>query len=283
MWLRRLAWIEGAEPRNLPDLTGALECKDKRGNNGGEKMKRKHLIAWLWMVSGAGLSYAGAPGNCVKVSFGGEARAGQEWRQALGAGWVFRVLPIKGAGEDASGWDLVVDREVGAGFPDALLLATPPYRSVDEHEVATTFGLRAQDAVGWNPRDFHFLTTAEGLREGQRLFALLAQSGAPTVAGQDRKRDLAMKRLAEISRESAAGEFRILEARLTPGIGDAAPYAESWALASHNTPQTVEPPARGKASARGELHWMRFGVTLWLPEGWKTPPGVAGTRAACPD
>jgi hypothetical protein len=244
-------------------------------------MKGKRLIAWFLLASGAGLSYAGTAGNCVKIEFGGEVWAGQEWKEAFGEGWVFRVLPIKGATEDASGWDLVVDRVGGAGFPDALLLATPPYRSINEHEVATTFGLRAQDAVGWNPRAFHFLTTVAGLRQGQGLYALLGQSGAPATAGQDGKKALAMKRLAEISRESAAGEFRILDARLTPGVGDAAPYAESWAQASRNMPQTVEPPVRGKASARGELHWIRFGVTLWLPEGWKAPLGVAGTRAAC--
>ena len=96
-------------------------------------------VRWLWRLSGAwvacalvasGASSASAarPHTCKKMTLTGEAAAGQEWRAVIGQGWVFRVVPIQ-PGENAgrsgySGWDLVVDREPPAGFPDALLVAS---------------------------------------------------------------------------------------------------------------------------------------------------------------
>ena len=124
---------------------------------------------------------------CEKLELLGEVHAAQEWKAAFGEGWVFRLIPIHPGNAGYSGWDLVVDREAGAGFPDALLLATPPYRSINEREVGTTFGVRAQDAIGWNPRSFHFLTDSHGIYQsagsischgpGERPIRL---SGAPT-------------------------------------------------------------------------------------------------------
>jgi hypothetical protein len=181
-----------------------------------------------------------------------------------------------------SGWDLVVDREQPAGFPDALLVATPPYNSINEHEVGTTFGLRAQDAIGWNPRSFHFLVDPAALRESQALFQILGAarlgSESPVVSEQVGK---AMRRQLKINQKAAAGQFRILDARLTPGDSDAAPYASSWALASQRTPHKFEPATDGRPTILGELHWMRFSFTLWLPSAWKAPAGLHPTRATC--
>ena len=83
----------------------------------------------------------------------------------------------------------------------------------------------------------------------------------------------------ELERQSPAGEFRILDARLTPGISDAAAYAENWALASAKAPHTFEAATGAKATPLAELHWMRFSVMLWLPGTWKGPKEL--TRTAC--
>jgi hypothetical protein len=224
----------------------------------------------------------GTPAGCQKVVLAGEVVARQEWKAAIGQGWVFRVLPIGPGPAGYSGWDLVVDREPGAGFPDALLVATPPYNSINEREIGTTFGLRAQDAIGWNPRSFHFLADPAALRESQRLFQVLgaAKFGieSPVVTERVGK---AMQRQLKINRSAAAGQFRILDARLAPGNSDAASYAENWALASQRTTHTNEPATAAKPSPRGELHWMRFSITLWLPEEWKTPKALNPARVAC--
>jgi len=219
---------------------------------------------------------------CQKIELTGEVSAGQEWKAAFGQGWVFRLVPIQPGQAGYSGWDLVVDREQPAGFPDALLLATPPYNSINEREVGTTFGLRAQDAIGWNPRSFRFLTDSGALRESQKLFQVLGGTKqvmrAPVVSSEEGK---AMQRQLKINEKSPAGQFRILDARLAPGIADAAPFAEHWALASARTQHRFEPPVSGKATQRGELHWMRFSVTLWLPDAWKAPKELHAARTAC--
>src|ERR1700738_1509554 len=82
---------------------------------------------------------AGAASSCRKVVLKGEVNAGQVWKAALGQGWVFRIQPIQPGPAGYSGWDLVVDRDPPVGYPDALLLATPPYDSINEREIGTTF------------------------------------------------------------------------------------------------------------------------------------------------
>jgi hypothetical protein len=242
----------------------------------------RQISLLIAVVALASLRCPAQPASCQKVVLAGEVVAGQEWKAAIGQGWVFRVLPIHPGPAGYSGWDLVVDREPGAGFPDALLVATPPYNSINEREIGTTFGLRAQDAIGWNPRSFHFLADPGALRESQKLFQVLgaAKFGveSPVVTERVGK---AMQRQLKINLRAAAGQFRILDARLAPGNSDAASYAENWALASQRTTHTNEPATAAMPSPRGELHWMRFSITLWLPDEWKAPKALNPTRVAC--
>ena len=239
---------------------------------------RPWLMFGLALAMGPFCSYGGAT-QCTRVDLTGEVSAGQEWKAAIGHGWVFRVMPIAGG---YSGWDLVVDREQGAGYPDALLLATPPWNSINEREVGTTYGLRAQDAIGWDPRSFRFLTDPAALGEGQRLFQALGGTKhaveSPVVSPEE---GAAEQRLLKLAQRSSTGQFRILDARLTPGNSDAAPYAENWAIRSARTQHSNEPPAGGKPTPLGTLNWVRFSVTLWLPAGWPTPKGVLAKPAAC--
>ncbi len=177
-----------------------------------------------------------------------------------------------------SGWDLAVNRERPAGFPDALLVATPPYNSINEHEVGTTFGLRAQDAIGWNPRSFHFITYPA--RHSPRASGYSRFSAAPAILPRRpaaaSQAGTATQRQLRINQKSSSGQFRILDARIAPGVSDAASYAEPWALASPRTKHSIEPSSTGKSTDLGELHWMQFSITLWLPANWKLPDGVAG-------
>jgi hypothetical protein len=248
------------------------------------------LLVFSALVSGAATPPKAA---CTRVVFEGEVSAGGYWTVLLGEGWAFRVLPIQVLPipplEAAySGWDLVVDRQPPAGFPDALLLATMPYNSINEREIGTTFGLRSQDAIGWNPRSFRFIASPGDFREARLLFrSLPANAGLQAASGGsgDPKRGdgQAMARLLEIQQRAAAGEFRMVDAHIVPGVADPAPYAQTWALASSRTPHTIEEAPGGKSSALGVLKWMRFAVTLWLPAGWVVPASLQSQRAACPD
>jgi hypothetical protein len=248
------------------------------------------LLLFSTVVSGAATPPRAA---CTRVVFEGEVSAGGDWAVSLGEGWAFRVLPIqvlpipplKAA---YSGWDLVVDRRPPAGFPDALLLATMPYNSINEREIGTTFGLRAQDAIGWNPRSFRFIANPGDFREAQRLFRSLPANGRLEAAsgrsGDPRQGEgQAMARLLEIRQHAATGEFRIVDAHIVPGVADPAPYAQTWAVASSRTPHTVEEAPGGKSSALGALKWMRFAVTLWLPAEWVVPASLQRQPTACPD
>jgi hypothetical protein len=218
--------------------------------------------------------------GCTKVELKGEINAGQSWQVALGQGWIFRMLPIPPGEAGYSGWDLAVEREPAAGYPDALLLATLPYNSINEREIGTTFGLRAQDAIGWNPRSFHFLTDPAEFLEAQQLYRDMAKSGALSgSSGQNRSQD--MVRLMRLQKNTAAGEFHIEDVRLNPGIGDPAPFAQAWTLAAARMPHEIVPAPDGRSTERGALVWARFSVTLWLPGSWKLPAGLHGAPAPC--
>lgn len=242
-------------------------------------------FALLALGLGAAHAAAGPKRACARVTIEGEVRAGQEWKTTLGQGWVFRVQSIAGSSASYSGWDLVVDREPPAGYPDALLLATLPYNSINEREIGTTFGLRAQDAIGWNPRSFHFLTNPAEFRQAQQLFLRLAQSEfiqRPKGDASD-KRNTETAQLLDFETRASSGEFRILDARIVPGTADPMPFAQAWAMASSRTPHEVEPAPPGPPSARGKLVWMRFALTLWLPATWKIPRGLSSIYMPCPE
>lgn len=247
-------------------------------------MRDLALVGWALLLPTAGFAGAAKAPVCSKISLAGEVQAGQEWKAEFGEGWVFRLVPVQRGTAGYSGWDLVVDRDPSAGYPDALLVATPPYYSISEREVGTTFGLRAQDAIGWNPRSFHFLTDPDALRESQKQFRALGGTKIWTEKpAQSGKKQIAEQRLLEINRKSSAGQLRILNARLTPGTADAAPFAQRWALQSSRTPHTIVPSAGAKATPLGELEWVRFSISLWLPAGWKAAKGIETVRSGCPE
>jgi hypothetical protein len=93
-------------------------------------------------------------------------------------------------------------------------------------------------------------------------------------------RDVSQK-LMDLGSTSSPGEFRILDARLTPGVADPASYALNWALQSERTPHSVESSMGNPPTARGQLFWIRFSITLWLPADWKAPSELGAVRAAC--
>lgn len=258
-------------------------------------------LGMITVTAAQTMAAAPHPANCEKIVMMGEVTAGQEWKAAIGEGWVFRVMPIQPGSPGYSGWDLVVDREQPAGFPDALMLATPPYDSINEREVGTTFGVRAQDAIGWNPRSFRFLTNPAFFKESQQHFQRRYSNAPPTAkdkaatgkaakdkAATDKSRlenagagDPLDAWLEGLLRRSSPGQFRILDARLTPGIADAPPFGENWALHSARTPHTVEAAPGGKSTPLGTVNWIRFSIALWLPAAWKAPADVHATRGAC--
>lgn len=167
---------------------------------------------------------------CSKITIQGEVSSRQAWSASLDQGWVLRLVPVQPE-DKYSGWDIVLDRIHPAGFPDAVLLATPPYGSLNEREIATTYGLRAQDAIGWNPRTFRFLPDSAAFHAAQQLYLSSHGAADPKTSA----------RLLDLIHSASQGELRILDVRLAPGIADPVPYAQNWALAAARTPYQVAP------------------------------------------
>jgi hypothetical protein len=224
-------------------------------------------------------AYASA-GSCSKISIQGNVSSGKEWSSPIGQGWVLRLMAVQPAGK-YSGWDIVLDRVTPAGFPDAVLLANPPYGSLNEREIATTYGLRAQDAIGWNPRSFRFLTDPLAFHDAQKLY--IASHGLSPEGTQDAKvaAGLHEARLLDLIRSASPGELRILDAEIAPGVGDPTSYAQNWAMSSIHTPYQVMPSPSGQATARGALLSIHFLLTLWPPQGWRAPADWASAPAPC--
>ncbi len=237
--------------------------------------------AFLSTIAPRVLAAPPRPDACTRVAFTGMVSLGQEWKTPLGEGWVFRFVPIVPGPFGYTGWDLVVDRDPPSGYPDALLLATPPYSSINEREIGTTFGLRAQDAIGWNPRSFHFLTNPAAFLQGQKLFLALSGQLSAASAKEDPAVAELTRQLADLQAGAAAGELRILDAGLAPGNGDPAPFARNWAEQSSRMSYILVPQSGTNPSPGGELDWIRFSITLWLPSSWKLPPGINAASAPC--
>lgn len=248
-------------------------------------------VVMLASCLAAGAAEAPAPRTCTRIVLTGEVSAGREWKAPFGEGWVFRVVPIPRdkTAAGVGGWDLVADRAEAAGFPDAVLVANPPYNLINSREVGTSFGLRAQDAIGWNPRQFRFMTSRKPFRQAQKLYLMLDRYGElggkaqeTASAGKQTELKRSMERFEKLARESSPGEFHILEARLTPGAATAKPYAANWAFQSAGTPHTDVVAPDGMPTPLGSLEWMQFSVTLWLPGSWRAPRNIQQPPGPCP-
>jgi hypothetical protein len=251
--------------------------------------RRRECVLFGVIVFASAFAHAGtlSKTTCQRVTTEGRVNAGREWNLPLGEDWIFRILPVSSSSSEYSGWDLVVDHQQPAGFPDALLLATLPYNSINEREIGTTFGLRAQDAIGWNPRSFRFLLNSADFREAQQLFRSLMTTAAHASAHAAHDPavppDNPLSRLVELRQRAASGELRILDAAIVPGVADPAPYAQAWALAASRTPHQIEAAPAGTSSPLGMLNWMRFSLTLWFPARWRIPSDLHPVRTACPE
>ena len=277
------------------------------------------LILLACAGSADAASAASQPAHtCHEVTLKGEVSQGQQWSAEIGQGWQFRLEPIPPSGQAYSGWDLIVNPVGDGAYPDALLLATPPYGSLNQRELGTTFGLRAQDAIAWSPRRFHFLASIRDLARARDLFSQIMSS--PTMSSQtmpspitaaqtspqkdpiqtnpssvsqgrragikpgqiDARLSAQSRLLALLSNPAAVGNgvFTVVDTRLVPGSADAPAFAEQWAANLSHVPHTTDQSA-ATTTLRGELHWVRFEVTLWLPQAWNPPPALRPVEAKC--
>ncbi len=223
----------------------------------------------LLAASVSSTCYAAGTPACRTEVIEGSVEAGRPFVQAIGNGLLLALQPVR------AGWILRVvpattrPADVGQpGFHDYAELATPPYQSVTPLSLSTDFALRAQDAVGWNPRRFRFADSPAAYARLLAAYNDFERAGAPTNG------PVANALAAEVAHTSE-GILKIVDARLTAGTAD---QGASAAAVSANFPTTahtlVDAPA-GKSTDLGELLSLRFRVELELSASFK--PGGPGT------
>jgi hypothetical protein len=223
-------------------------------------------ILFLWVAAGVGKGWA-APGTCARAVIEGEVRSGQGYQKAIGEGLEVMLEPL------ASGWILrVLPKEGQRPEHDYAELATPPYQSVSPLLVSTDFSFRAQDAMAWNPRHFRFAAD-------KRLFTQMSEAYIEyrKTPGSTTSRD----RLAELVSRAPEGLLQILDAHLVPGQGDQAKMAAAVASHFSDTAHSLEKPEEGKGTLLGKLTWMRFRISLELPEEFRVDRGAIVERYDC--
>ena len=231
------------------------------------------------VLMGMGLGQAGiraaAPPPAVKPAacragvIEGELKAGEGFTRPIGNGLRLWFQPI------ASGWILRVVPATGPlGDHDYAELATPPYQSVSPLLIGTDWSFRAQDAVAWNPRRFHFAADAASFARLSATYREYSRTPAPTAAAQ--------AELAALAAKTPEGVLEILDSRIVPGTADQAGTAAMVASHFATTAHSVDQPKDGKATPLGQVVWIRFRLGFDLPAGFVVERGVPVERRACP-
>jgi len=213
---------------------------------------RAFSILALFCIS---LTAWGQNQHCTVSTFEGEVSYGQTYRHAINSNLELVLDPLP------SGWLL---RVLPAGKPrplhDYAELATPPYQSVTPLAVSTDYSFRAQDAIAWNPRNFHFVTASDA-------FNRLMMAYNNYIGTQDPvSRRSAEGRLTSLVQQTQSGELRILDARIVAGTADQAGLAAMVASHLSETAHSVVATHGETISPLGRITWFRFRISLSLPE-----------------
>lgn len=231
-------------------------------------MRGAVFFAVLLGVTSTGWSAPTPLSQCRVGTLEGEVRAGESFVQPIGNGLEVILEPL------ASGWIL---RILPAGKPrpqhDYAELATPPYRSVSPLLLSTDYSFRAQDAVGWNPRRFHFAPDELSFRKMLSAYGDYEAKGPSSAAAQ--------QTLANLVSRSPQGTLLILDAHLVPGTGDQVPAAAVVATRFAATTHTLEKPAGGVATVLGKLTWIRFRIAFDVPPGFAADRHLVLSKQPC--
>ena len=160
------------------------------------------------------------------------------------------------------------------GVPVMLLHGFPydirAYDEVTPLLVSTDYSFRSQDAIGWNPRHFHFASD-------EASFGKILK----TFNEYENKTAGAQEALATLVSHTPEGTLTILDAHLIPGISDQVPAASTVVTHFTSTAHTVERSTDGKTTPLGRLNWMRFRISLEIPADFRLDPSLVITRHMC--
>jgi len=194
---------------------------------------RRTLIAWLIFTALAGASVSSQE---RPLKFSGEVSEGQMFRKSLGHGLDFVLAPTREP--EITGWTVKVsprDKPLDAECADFLCVVTPPYRFQNARYLDTSYGVTAQEAVRWSPREFSFVLNCADLKtESERVNRVLWP-----YSYSQQEVDEAQAKLG--SSPIGRGKLWIKDYRITPG-------QES-----------------GESEAVGAIHWIKFEAEIQFP------------------
>lgn len=210
------------------------------------------VISWTIAVSAVAHG-APRPTPSCKLTIEGEVKRGESFRHAGPPGLDFMLEAIP------SGWIVrMLDQRAPRSEFDFAGLATPPYMSPSPILISTDFSFRAQDAIGWNPRNFQYF------RNRAEMKGAIAAYRAYMSAGADKPTADSQRGMAELLKRSSAaapGKLEILDARLVGGTNNQTGAAALVAGHFQNTAHVLDDPPAG-AHPLGWINWIRFRVTL---------------------
>lgn len=125
----------------------------------GSGVPGRWLCAALLLVGRPVGTAAQEPGTCADTVIAGRVERGDTFRAGLPGGLAFRLVPAIHP-QNPQGWTIQV---TPPGRPDLdySMVATPPFRSSNPRYVDTGYGLSAEDALAWTPREFAWVATEE--------------------------------------------------------------------------------------------------------------------------
>ena len=207
------------------------------------------------------------PELCKSAMLTAEVHAGEAYKVAIGGGLELVLQPI------ASGWILRVVPAAGQlAEHDYAELATPPYNSVTPLSISTDFSFRAQDAIGWNPREFRFATNRVSFGQLLAIYRRLPSPGSVLDPMEDGQ-------LAALLSRTAQGRLHILDARIVAGTADQSKAAAAVASHFNATAHTLD--QTGGSSPTGRIEWMRYRIELVLPALFPADPALHPIPRSC--
>jgi hypothetical protein len=167
----------------------------------------------------------------------GEATEGQPFRKSISHGLDFVLMPDS-MGSGITGWTLEVSPQGTPANPDCkdfLWVVTPPYHFQNQLYLDTGYGMTAQKAVSFSPRDFNFVVNcADYETERRRVELVMYSSNASKEEVEEARAKLGSSPLGK-------GWLWIVDSRITPG---------------HEG---------GTGQELGAIHWIKFKVEIKFP------------------
>jgi hypothetical protein len=171
------------------------------------------------------------------IRFSGEVSKGEEFRKALAGGLIFVLSPTGIVPGAIGGWTIEVSPQGDhpKGCDDFVWVATPPYRFYNARYLDTSYGMTAQDAVKFTPRDFRFVVScADYSRELEWVDRLLWSYSYSDAQVKEAENKLGSSRHGK-------GRLWIRSYKISPA------------------PQNV-----GKTNL-GQIDWIKFEVEIQIP------------------